>query len=72
MIKEQIIYSHEWVVEESLTERTGLGPRQIERYRQGCWIEGIHFKRVSPTGEKTLRGVLWYNHPAINKFIREA
>lgn len=31
MIKEQIIYSHEWVVEESLTERTGLGARQIER-----------------------------------------
>ncbi|MFJ5490189.1 excisionase family protein [Pectobacterium carotovorum] len=27
---------------------------------------------MSPSGEKTLRGVTWYNHPAINQFIQEA
>ncbi|WP_328820696.1 excisionase family protein [Pectobacterium carotovorum] len=27
---------------------------------------------MSPSGEKTLRGITWYNHPAINQFIQEA
>ncbi|MGK7525756.1 excisionase XisR, partial [Salmonella enterica] len=22
--------------------RTGLGARQIEAYRQNCWVEGFH------------------------------
>ena len=52
--------------------RTGLGARQIESYRQGAWIEGVHFKRVSPSGEKTLRGTTWYNYPEINKFIQDS
>ncbi|WP_419721059.1 excisionase family protein [Pectobacterium carotovorum] len=35
-------------------------------------MEGIHLKHISPSGEKTLRGITWYNHPAINQFIQEA
>ncbi|WP_261430566.1 excisionase family protein [Serratia quinivorans] len=72
MLKEQLVYNHEWVVEDALKDKTGLDARQIERYRQGCWIEGIHFKRVSPSGEKTLRGIIWYNHPEINRLIRDS
>ncbi|MEI7151499.1 MULTISPECIES: excisionase family protein [Pectobacterium] len=72
MTKQPIVFNHEWIVEDALKEKTGLDERQIERYRQGCWIEGVHFKRVSPSGEKTQRGITWYNHPAINQFIQEA
>lgn len=43
----QIIFNEEWMVEKALMARTGLGARQIESYRQGAWIEGVHFKRVS-------------------------
>ncbi len=68
----QIIFNEEWMVEKALMARTGLGARQIEGYRQGAWIEGVHFKRVSPSGEKTLRGTTWYNYPEINKFIRDS
>lgn len=52
----QVIFNEEWVVGARLTEKTGLTERQIEKYRRGCWVEGVHFKRVSPSGEKTLRG----------------
>ncbi|HCB1146874.1 TPA: excisionase family protein [Klebsiella pneumoniae] len=68
----QIIFNEEWMVEKALMARTGLGARQIESYRQGAWIEGVHFKRVSPSGEKNLRGTTWYNYPEINKFIRDS
>lgn len=68
----QIVFIEEWMVEDGLRAKTGLGDRQIEQYRQGCWIEGIHFKRVSPSGEKTKRGIIWYNYPMINQIIREA
>ena len=68
----QVIFNEEWVVGARLTEKTGLTERQIEKYRQGCWVEGVHFKRVSPSGEKTLRGTTWYNYPSINQLIRDA
>lgn len=68
----QVIFNEEWVVGARLTEKTGLTERQIEKYRQGCWVEGVHFKRVSPSGEKTLRGTTRYNYPRINQLIRDA
>lgn len=68
----QVIFNEEWVVGARLTEKTGLTERQIEKYRQGCWVEGVHFKRVSPSGEKALRGTTWYNYPRINQLIRDA
>lgn len=38
------------------------GARQIEAYRQNCWVEGFHFKRVSPLGKPdSKRGIIWYN-----------
>ncbi|WP_337056970.1 excisionase family protein [Enterobacter hormaechei] len=68
----QVIFNEEWVVGARLTEKTGLTQRQIEKYRQGCWVEGVHFKRISPSGEKTLRGTTCYNYPRINQLIRDA
>ncbi len=53
-------------------EKTGLDTRQIEKYRQGCWVEGVHFKRISPSGEKTKRGITWYNFPKINQFVQDS
>ncbi len=68
----QVIFNEEWIVAGKLAEKTGLDDRQMEKYRQNCWIEGVHFKRVSPNGEKTKRGITWYNLPNINKFIQDA
>lgn len=69
----QIIFNEEWIVEAKLTEKTGLDVRQVESYRQNCWIEGVHFKRVSPKGNRdSKRGTTWYNYPRINKFIQDS
>ncbi len=47
--------------------------RQIEAYRQNCWVEGFHFKRVSPLGKPdSKRGIIWYNYPKINQFIKDS
>jgi len=65
----QVIFNEEWMVEKGLITRTGLNSRQIEAYRQNCWIEGIHFKRVPSTGRESSRGITWYNYPKINEFV---
>lgn len=48
----QIIFNEEWMVEKALMARTGLGARQIESYRQGAWIEGVHFKEFPLLAKK--------------------
>ncbi|ELW3464573.1 excisionase family protein [Escherichia coli] len=58
----QVIFNEEWMVEYGLMLRTGLGARQIEAYRQNCWVEGFHSKR----------GIIWYNYPKINQFIKDS
>lgn len=68
----QVIFNEEWVVEDRLKAKTGLSDRQIEKYRQGCWIEGVHFKRVTSTGQRAVRGITWYNYPRINQLIQDA
>lgn len=69
----QIQLTVEWVVEQGLTALTGLGKKQIENYRQDCWVEGVHFKRVSSKGNvASKRGTTWYNYPKINKFIQDS
>lgn len=69
----QIIFDEEWMVAGKLTEKTGLDTRQMKAYRLGCWVEGVHFKRVPATpGGDTNRATLWYNYPQINKYIQEA
>lgn len=68
----QVVFNEEWVVDEKLTERTGLSERQIKAYRLSRWIEGIHFKRVPLATEKAAGGLLWYNLPLINEFIRDS
>lgn len=69
----QLIFNEEWIVAEKLIEKTGLSDRQIKAYRLGCWIEGIHFKRVPATpGAEVKRGLTWYNYPRINQYIQEA
>lgn len=70
---QQIVFNEEWMVEKKLQDRTGLNDRQIEKYRQNCWIEGVPFKRVSPLGNlRSSRGTTWYNYPMINKFIQDS
>lgn len=69
----QIIFNEEWIVQSKLMQRTGLNENQIENYRINCWIEGVHFKRVSPKGNRnSKRGTTWYNYPRINKFIQDS
>lgn len=69
----QIQLKVEWVVEQGLTALTGLRKKQIENYRQECWVEGVHFKRVSSKGNTaSKRGTTWYNYPKINKFIQDS
>lgn len=69
----QIIFNEEWMIARKLTERTGLTDRQIKSYRQGRWIEGIHFKRIPlKEANSSDRGLVWYNLPNINRFIQEA
>ncbi|MDI9222079.1 excisionase family protein [Pantoea sp. EA-12] len=69
----QIIFNEEWMVQSKLMQRTGLNENQIENYRINCWIEGVHFKRVSPKGnQNSKRGTTWYNYPRINKFIQDS
>ncbi|EEV4189283.1 hypothetical protein D9J30_03520 [Escherichia coli] len=67
-----VIFNEEWMVERKLQYKTGLDNRQVESYRQNCWVEGVHFKRVSPKGKETTRGTTWYNYPKINKFIQDS
>lgn len=68
-----VVFNEEWVVERKLEYKTGLDKRQIENYRQNCWVEGVHFKRVSPKGNvESKRGTAWYNYPKINKFIQDS
>ncbi|MEG5674552.1 excisionase family protein [Enterobacter hormaechei] len=50
-----------------------MDDRQIKAYRLGCWIEGVHFKRVPAVpGGESKRALVWYNFPLINRFIQEA
>lgn len=34
----------EWVMEKGLVAKMYMTPRQIKSYREGRWVEGIHFK----------------------------
>lgn len=68
----QVIFNEEWVVSQGLTVKTGLTKRQIKALREGVWIEGVHFKRMSMTGTETQRGLIWYNYPRINQLVQES
>lgn len=68
-----IVFNEEWVVESRLVEKTGLTSRQIKSYRLGCWVEGVHFKRLpqTPSAAKD-KALVWYNYPKINQFVQDA
>ncbi|MDK2577460.1 excisionase family protein [Citrobacter portucalensis] len=68
----QVVFNEERMVAKRLTEKTGLSERQIKEMRQNLWIEGVHFKRMSLNGQKTQRGLLWYNYPRINQLVQES
>lgn len=69
----QVIYDSEWGVASKLKEKTGLTDRQIKSYRQTAWVEGVHFKRIPLDGSSSEeRGLVWYNIPNINRFVKEA
>lgn len=69
----QVVFNEEWVVEQKLTERTGLSCGQIKSYRHKAWIQGVHFKHVTAEGlTSSDKGLIWYNLPKINYFIKDA
>lgn len=69
----QVIFNEEWIVEARLSERTGLSERQVKSYRQGSWVEGVHFKRIPQVeGVSKDRAVIWYNLPKINQLVQDA
>ncbi|HCM5145876.1 TPA: excisionase family protein [Klebsiella aerogenes] len=60
----------EWVMEKGLVAKMYMTPRQIKSYREGRWVEGIHFKKHPPKPDTTEgRTTLWYNYTKINRLI---
>ena len=43
-----ITQDDEWVMERGIIAKMYMTPRQIKSYREGRWIEGIHYKKHSP------------------------
>jgi len=39
-----ITQEDEWVMEKGIVAKMYMTPRQIKSYREGRWIEGIHYK----------------------------
>ena len=67
----QVIFNEEWVVEDRLKAKTGLSDRQIEKYRQGCWIEGCISSGLHPVANVPYAESR-YNYPEINKMVQDA
>ena len=38
-----ITQEDEWVMEKGIVAKMYMTPRQIKSYREGRWIEGIHY-----------------------------
>ena len=43
-----ITQEDEWVMEKGIVAKMYMTPRQIKSYREGRWIEGIHYKKHPP------------------------
>ncbi len=60
----------EWVMEKGIIARMYMTSRQIKSYREGRWIEGVHFKRHSPNPQaKEGRVTILYNYTKINRLV---
>ena len=43
-----ITQEDEWVMEKGIVAKMYMTPRQIKSYREGRWIEGVHYKKHPP------------------------
>lgn len=57
-----------WVDESYLQTITGFTARKIKEMRNAIWIEGVHFKKFSPSGSQSGRSLI-YNRIAIDQFF---
>jgi hypothetical protein len=44
-----IAQEDEWVMEKGIVAKMYMTPRQIKSYREGRWVEGVHYKKHSLT-----------------------
>lgn len=54
------------------TESKRLAARKKSWDNQANLLRKYILERVSPSGERTQRGITWYNYPSINKLIQDA
>lgn len=67
-----ITQEDEWVMEKGIAAKMYMTPRQIKSYREGRWIEGVHYKKHSPDPEASEgRVTLLYNYTRINRLVGE-
>lgn len=67
-----ITQEDEWVMEKGIVAKMYMTPRQIKSYREGRWIEGVHYKKHSPDPETSEgRVTLLYNYTRINRLVGE-
>ncbi|MCE5367011.1 excisionase family protein [Klebsiella oxytoca] len=65
-----ITQDDEWVMERGIIAKMYMTPRQIKSYREGRWIEGIHYKKHSPNPSASEgRATLLYNYTRINRLV---
>jgi hypothetical protein len=48
-----IAQEDEWVMEKGIVAKMYMTPRQIKSYREGRWVEGVHYKKHSPNPQAT-------------------
>ena len=65
-----ITQEDEWVMEKGIVAKMYMTPRQIKSYREGRWIEGIHYKKPPPKASEG-RATLLYNYTRINRLVGE-
>ena len=65
-----IAQEDEWVMEKGIVAKMYMTPRQIKSYREGRWVEGVHYKKHSPNPQATEgRAILLYNYTKINRLV---
>ncbi|MGD6739690.1 excisionase family protein [Photobacterium leiognathi subsp. mandapamensis] len=60
---------NKWVNETLISAITGLTDRQLKDYRNFAWQEGVHFKKLSPTGAKGRNCRAMYNRVEIDCYF---
>ena len=68
-----ITQDDEWVMEAGIIARMYMTHRQVKAYREGRWLEGVHFKKHPPDPNASEgRVTILYNYTKINKLVGDA